>query len=432
MKNEKNSNFEDQVRLKLSNIDASLPKDGFKAIQNRLAIRRRKRGILLLLMILLLVGSMGTFVVFNGKMLDSKHNSEELQQATERAPGMDLPISVENDVVNLENQSIVQEINPDIKSKKSSSNSVKLSNNSNVEFQNQVVKKLNSIANVQEIRPKASENSQTTASTDGSSIDESPNKNSFSKEVMANLDPSNLEITQFLTNRSFKSIFHEHYSPVFSNLPLPANKVSNGLSWKWSIIPGLHFYHVKPNKSDDIHFFKIENPGNDWNISAEFSVHQNLTKRIAFGIHGQYSVTHSNLMLQSIEKNAGKAVVLDEDPVRGLYRNYSLRSDKIAGQFYQIGLGGSIQYQFLENNRNTIYSQLNSFYFQTLNSDKELLFPNQELRLGMSLGWNRAIGAGWVIGMQPGFSYGLPVSSSSEMLRINRMIFSVGISVSRN
>lgn len=211
-------------------------------------------------------------------------------------------------------------------------------------------------------------------------------------------------------------------------LPAPESARSGKPSWEWGLLPVAHFYHAIPDRRDDIHFYALEDVRQDWSLGALVGARWALSSHLSLGIQARYSFSQTTARLEHIEKvEGGLALIQPRNSAEPLFfEGYSRRSEEIAGGFHQLGVGGGLRYRLFGRNNGTVDAQLDAIYLKSLNAPKGVIFPGQELRTELSLGFRRPVYKRVALAIRPSFSYGVALGAPSEALQVNRLLWGLG------
>lgn len=211
-------------------------------------------------------------------------------------------------------------------------------------------------------------------------------------------------------------------------LPAPESALSGKPSWEWGFLPAAHFYHAIPDRRDDVHFYALEDGRQDWSLGTMIGARWPLSTRLSLGVQARYSFTQTTARLERIEKDEGSlALIQPRNSTEPLFfEGYSQRSEEIAGGFHQLGVGGGLRCRLFGRNNGTVDAQMDAIYLKSLNAPKGALFPGQEFRTELSLGFRHPVHNRMALAIRPSFSYGVALGAPSEALQVNRLLWGLG------
>ncbi len=376
MKNKSETSFQGLVRAKLSELEVSLPPNGLSTIRQQLAARRRKRRMLLLVWLFFLLGTSAGILWLR---------SNESSQAGLRANYPELESSqppAESVDDGKDNPTLITPLKKE-NAKPPPTQAYSPEEANNIPPQDQAV-----IAAFSDTSFLSTPYSQVQVEKEPSPKD-SPEKKE--EEVMAIANDLWSEVVPLLQANPIKTVIYEnHYSPVFSFVQ-PTSKAKKPWSWNFSFTPGLHFYHLHPNQTDDIHFYAFDNTSTDRTFQTSISLNHSLSSRWSIGIQAQHLFTQTSIQLHSIEKETGQVAIIKKQTEDELYRNYRSRLDLLEGSFHQWGIGGQVSYHLIRFSGASVQATAELNYVSTLNNDSPL-FPNQGFGTSIGLNWEQPLG----------------------------------------
>lgn len=411
MKNDWDKTFEDRLRIKLSAMESSLPPDGFANIHKELQVRKKRRWLIFWVFL--------SFLIFSGGLLGWMYVPNRATIADQKAlvlvpSGKNAASPKQHEAGLLSKKEAVilpAEIEKEYQATKEPKRSSKTEN------------KIQLARQTEAIRAPSLEHG----------LDLKQIESQIPKSSIIKKEDTNDRVLPFAKIPVRPIPLLSDSTVVLPSEVVFQTKSLRGLKYEWTVLPGINYYHIIPNQKDDAHFYALDDQRTDLTLGTSVGLWRPVSSKITLGLQAYYFFTRTALRLQHIEKESGNnAIIQLPDSHEPLYfADYSQKFIDLSGDFHQLGLGSAIRYRLFSISDQPLEVQLAGSYFKLLNTNDGSLFPNQELRLALSLGIKQPLNSNLELAIHPSFAYGFTLHSATEMLQINRMIFGLGLSIKR-